>query len=148
MKSNEKLFLVNEKEADGLARNMAWEEVKDLEEKEKAFKILWNEKKHLENELKTISYLFEKERQKNFKLKFELDKLKIDKPKVIESNGNILHIRRIINFMEKEKAYTKTDLSKDLMMSTTKIEECIKFIQENNLAKIEYNRAWNKYIRH
>lgn len=143
MKQNEKEFLVNEKEANGEARNKAWSDVNDLIKSEKAFKILYKEKEKLLKELEKANQLIKEQKQTIFNLKFKLDKTdKEDKPKkesTKKSTGNLIYYNRILNFMQVGVPYTKTDLIRNLLIPQKEVEDWLKFIMEHKLLPIQFD---------
>jgi len=135
MKLNEKQFLVSEKEIEGKDRDSAWNEINNLEKSERAFKILWHEKNALTRKVATLENENKKLRETIFKLKFELDK----KPEVKEVNGSLRNFLRLINFMEEDKTYTKTDLARELMMQGKEVEEWLNIFIKYKILNIELN---------
>lgn len=144
MKSGEKEYLVNEKEQAGISRDAAWKEVKDLEEKEKVFKVLWNDKRRLERDNIKLEKELKIERARNFRLKFALDSKKKVEP-VKEINGSVNHLRRILNFMEVGKVYSKSSLSEELVMKPNEVADWLKLIMDYKLLEIKYDGVY--YIK-
>jgi hypothetical protein len=144
MHSEEKRFLVQEKETNGISEIQAWKEVKDLEKSEKAFKILWHEKKALENKYNKLLKEYDSLKGKVFKLRFELDKSK-KQGNQKEITTTIKHFNRILNFMEKDKPYTRTDLARELLIKTSEVESWLNLMIKYNIENIEQDGIY--YIR-
>ena len=146
MKLSEKQFLVNEKEHEGIARNKAWEQVSDLQSKEKVFKKLYHEKISLIKTLESKDSEIKKLKEKIFKLKFTLDSKEKSTPvKEVTKRGGINLLKRLINFMEVGKEYTRTDLSEAFIMTTKDIDECLEFLEEHKLMTLKHKE--HKVIR-
>jgi predicted RNase H-like nuclease (RuvC/YqgF family) len=134
MKSSEKQFLVKEKENEGMERTKAWMQIADLEKKEKVFKKLYHEKISLIKTLESKDSEIKKLKEQIFKLKFTLDSKEKSIPvKEVTKRGGIKLLKRLINFMEVGKEYTRTDLARQFIMTTGDIDECLEFLEEHKL---------------
>lgn len=134
-KQIENNFLFKEKEREK-GEIIARQEVISFNESQRQFRKLWNE-----NEInkKTIEKL-EKDNQKLkdeiFKLKFRLDK----QPKKVETtltNVSETHINRILHHMKIGVPYWKRELSSELCMSITILNNALNFMEKMKLIKIE-----------
>lgn len=134
-KQIENNFLFKEKEREK-GEIIARQEVISFNESQRQFRKLWNE-----NEInkKTIEKL-EKDNQKLkdeiFKLKFRLDK----QPKKVETtltNVSETHINRILHHMKIGVPYWKRELSSELCMSITILNNALNFMKKMKLIKIE-----------
>ena len=146
MQSCEKQFLVKEKECEGIARTKAWMQVTDLEQKERIFKTLYREKINLERTLETKEKEIDRLKQELFKLKFNKDSNQEPvRIKEVVKRGGINFLRRVISSMEIGKIYTRTDLAEELCMSKYDLDECLRFLEENKLIKLD--RVEHKIVR-
>ena len=136
MDKSERQFLFGEKIAEGKGEFKANQEIKSLQDHEKAFRILFREKKQLE----LITSKLEKEnktlKEKIFKLNFN-KQTKPEEPR--ELNGSIGHLKRILRFMEAGKRYTRSSLGKDLMIPTPEVKELMKFIIDNKIMNVSFD---------
>jgi predicted PilT family ATPase len=132
MKREEKAILIIDKENIGESREQAYKEIKELEKSQEQFKILYHEKNKLEHEVTILEKELKQAREKNFKLKFELDKgKKVEKVEHLDNATNSHnHIIRIMRNMEIGKEYMKTELQRELCIGSTSFNECMAMIDK------------------
>jgi len=134
MKQEEKRMLIINKENNDESREQAYKEIHLLELSQIQFKNLKNQLVSLMKENQKLKEQIEKLKQKQFKESFkEITK----EPEDIKiSNCNV---SRILHHAEKDRWYTKTDLSKEMGMSSKKALGSLKILEE--LGKIETKGA-------
>lgn len=151
MLSGETQYLFQEKVRDGKTNSEAYSEVEFLKESQIEFKNLKRENLNLKKKIESLN---------NQIIKLELDiskknnknlleglgiKSKVEH-KVIETRGATLsNIKRVINFIEIGKSYTKSDIAKELMFPTTVVEEIIDFL--NRHTDIKFKIVGGRYVR-
>ena len=153
MKKSDKEALAKSKINGGKTPTAAWKEVKEHEKYEKAFKNLYKENISLNKKVEKLEKNLEKAKGTIFKFKLQKDKEKeFNKTvqKEIVVNGSLRAIERIIHFMEFEKEYTRTDLSKMVCLTPQQTLIALRFIRKYKLIDIEEvqgNRGTPHYIR-
>ncbi|MCK9429466.1 MAG: hypothetical protein M0R17_05640 [Candidatus Omnitrophica bacterium] len=136
MKQAEVKVLVNGKKSVGKCLDEAYEEVRVLNESQEVFKQNKRELARLRPLVEKQDEQIKELKNKLFKLNFELSK-KEDVEKVVDdSKGTLMCLRRIIRFMVKDKEYSKSELSKELIIEPKKLIEYLKFLNDMNIVKI------------
>ena len=155
MNTQESQYLFKRKLEKGETEKQANQEIFDLKQSQKLFKKLSREIKSLKKELnksesdnKKLKDKLKESKQKEF-----LDKLKNQKEvplvQVESSNGRhatITHASRVINFTEVGKQYTKSDLSKMLVIPTSAADMLLLFLNRYTIAKFE-KKPDSKWLR-
>lgn len=142
MKKSEKEVLINNKTRGGKEMSQAWEEVRELENYERAFKNLYKENKSYLNQLEKLEIENKKLKDKLFKLTLFGEKKLINKTKKKEEKKiNKLHLRRISNHMEKGIEYNKEELKRKLCMCNVDLNKCLDFLVETKQMDLEFKKG-------
>lgn len=136
----ESQFLFNEKAyAEGKGEIVANQEINRLIVSQKDFKNLWHENNRLKKENEKL--IIELNSKDDFKQKFkELKKENKEEHTEKIYSGNILHLRRIINFMEKDKLYSFKSLELELCMGMPNLRGCLDFLKEFKVIDLEFTK--------
>lgn len=138
MNKEENKFLFKEKsEIEGKGDIQASKELKELIASQKSFKKLWRENEDNKKEIERLNKEIEKLKKQNFKTSFR----KIKTPEEKENHGNLFHLNRVLNNMEKGKHYTLKQLASELCMGNIDLNGALSFLETKGLIKLERPKA-------
>ena len=137
MKSEEKDYLFHEKIKDK-SREMAYNEIKELEHSQKQFKMLNKELKRKDKLILKLENQIAKLQKTNFKnLKLIPEDKNLKKVKEIKASTNgratIKEINRVMCLIESEKEVKLTDLAKVCIIQPKVLKGILKFLIKYNL---------------
>lgn len=147
MKQEETQYLVDEKRREGKSYQEIGEELNNFKQSQIQFKSLEKENQRLKKIIQTQVTEIESLKKKSGedKNKRLIDGLKEHTKAENSSSASLNNIRRIIKFTEAGQSYTKTDLSRDLIIPTTCVEEILNFL--NNYTNVKFTVSGGRYSR-
>lgn len=150
MKSEESRILIREKRAEGKKDNQIYQELNNLKQSQIQFKELQKELNHLNLEINKKDSKIEelKEELNKSKNKLLVQGLKIEAKPVLNTSksANLNNCKRIINFTEVGKAYTRSDLAKEFVFTTETVSEILTFLTNHTNTKFEIDSR-GRYVR-
>jgi predicted RNase H-like nuclease (RuvC/YqgF family) len=147
----EESYLIEEKKKNGLDCSQAYKEVEILNNSQKIFqeqkrKIVCYEQlqRKLNKEIENLKEKIKVKDKKIFDLKFKLNTVPKEKTET-EDKNSIFKLKRLINLMELNKSYTKSDFYKEFFITLDKVDIYLKFLNDYKI--IELTKQGDKYIR-
>jgi hypothetical protein len=147
-KKQEVDFLVKNKEIEGKDTKLIYQEINNLKESQKIFKLVHQENKSLKlklfNQEKQITNLKEqlnKQKKKIFDLTMKKDIKKdiqkdIGKPSE-QKHANVFHLKRILNYLEENPRVIKTRIKEGCCINFEQLNSGLMFLERVNLIKNE-----------
>jgi hypothetical protein len=150
MNSSEVSYLVHEKQLEGKSNYEVYKELSDLKSSQIKFKNLNRELKKkdtiikkLNLKIETINSKLKKDNNKKLIEGLKEESKKDPKP---SREPNLLNTKRVINYVELGKRYTRTDLALELRIPSPLIEQILNFLNRYTLIKFQVDRE-NGYTR-
>ena len=142
MNNTEVIILVDKKVKEGKDTKQIYQEIANLKESQKTFKLVHNENKSLKlkifNQEKQITNLKDqlaKQKKKMFNLTLKKD-IEMDNEK--DYNGtiaNVFHLKRILSYLEENPRVIKTRIKEGCCMNFGQTNTGLVFLQRVNLIK-------------
>jgi len=143
MKNSEVMVLVEQKsKIEKKPINQVYQEITNLKESQKTFKLINNENKSLKiklfNQEKQINNLkdqLSKQKKKIFDLTIKKD-IQLDNTKTYETqNANVFHLKRILSYLEENPKVIKTRIKEGCCINFSQLNSGLLFLERVNLIK-------------